>query len=1728
MFNKFKRFVALLLVASMMYSMVGMDAYVIYAVGLDEEPAQVAEPLTMEEAADEALAPAEEPAEEEPQTPVEEPPAVNPEQPTVEPEQPAVNPEQPVVEPEQPAVEPEQPVVEPEQPAVEPEQPAVEPTQPVVETPAAPIPVVPPAEIKKFSVNLKISEGGKITYNNQQYAGGRLYTRVDEIENSKEFVFDVNPDDGYVVKEVKANEVVLTPNGTQYKMAVDEAKLITVMFEKLPEAVPAEPQVEVPQTENPSTEKPVNEEPKEDENKPEEPVTDVPKEDVVHEVTGGNYTVAVKGNPITITGKTGENHIWVAEPSGVSITGDGNIIEVTGIQTGKVTLTHFYTISLEGSDLIQDKVNEVLNKTTYVETITVDVVEAIEEEPVVEEPSTETTIEVDGGSYNIAVGDEALIINGQEGTDHAWVTDSNLITLTTDGNKASIVGSTPGTANLTHTYKLEETEVEATQPLTGSEPAADSSNGASVDGENNAVVANQVPLVEKQMVTYVETITVVVIEQVKPAAVLTVQTASGVIITVSAPDGLLPDGVTLEAAPVESAKSAVESEISDDKEIVDIQAFDIILKDKDGNLIENLNDSLNVTFALPTVEGDRLEAFYVPDGQTSAEFLNGTNDSNAVDFGTDHFSIYAFAVLNSTDKEKIITFDVTKPNTAKIIVDGQVIDSPQYKLGDEEKVTFSVEPLEGYAIESIKVGDISLDISTGTTLTDIKKDTTVYIVTKEPTIHTVTVNYVYASTGSTGLGGTIAAAPYVATLKENDVFAIPSPTITGYTADKAEIKGTLGTTDYTETVIYNPSKVEYKVSHWFEGLNGQYIKDASLEETFEGSTGDDTLAVAVTKEGFKPQPFTQSTIAADGSTEIRIKYDRETHFVYYLTDGGSYIQSFEAKYGQTVNFVNSCTRDGYTFDGWYTDPGLEKKAEASVIMGTNDINLYAKWSAKQVDYTVIYWKEKPVAGENVGYDYDSSVTKKAEAGKSLTPDNSFKPTDIKGFEFNHADSVTIAGDGSSIVNVYYDRKDVTLTFKVYNNGWKTVYTIQRKYEQSVMDIWPSGVYANYNWHASYTGNTAAGEWYVSLEKMPSEDTSFYGESPGSKNYEIYYCLENLDQTVSGQKDYQGIKYNYNIGNPIKFSYGSGANISGVDKYPITGFTYKTYTDFNNYKAYLYYSRNSYTISFNSKGGSSAPASTQVKFEASVPRPSTQPTKTGYKFGGWYSNEDCAGAEFDFGKMPANNVILYAKWIPEQYNISFDLNYDGGMTTAVSVDYNNKINNDDILMPGRNGFAFGGWYTNKEGAGQRYDFGKPVTGSVTLYAKWSATQTSYTVKYLLEGTNDELFSPKTVTNQMVGATVTEEGKPDSNNQYVPKQTSQSKILEASGNEFIFYYVPFQSLSYTVYYVYKDSSGNETELGTSITKTTNQTTVTESAKAFAGYTPNGYQITKNLSSSADNNITFYYTPNQQAVYSVTEYLQLINGSYEAKTSQQFQGALGQTVTAQSNTYPGHTINPKKSTFSGTVQVNGNLKLELYYDLNHYTINYDANGGTGAMSSQEVIYHSNVAVLENAFAPPQNKSFAGWNDKVDGSGTDYKKDDIILGIENNITFYAQWKENAKYSITFEAGDHGTLNGTTSFNNIYDGSIFGDAVTVPMPVANTGYEFVEWKQALPDVNSKVTVSATYVAQWKAIPNNVGVVGYNGKYDGQSHGVVVTPSVDGATIWYATKGNATGDDWST
>ncbi|MGX8774763.1 MAG: InlB B-repeat-containing protein, partial [Bacillota bacterium] len=189
-----------------------------------------------------------------------------------------------------------------------------------------------------------------------------------------------------------------------------------------------------------------------------------------------------------------------------------------------------------------------------------------------------------------------------------------------------------------------------------------------------------------------------------------------------------------------------------------------------------------------------------------------------------------------------------------------------------------------------------------------------------------------------------------------------------------------------------------------------------------------------------------------------------SHFEFYLKERGRYWLTFDPNKGGSNDSVTYTppqliygnetvtvkpedpVRAGYRFLGWHTrasgnggqwwsrtdDPSVNR------FGGTinRDTKLYARWQGIETSYYVVFWKQ---SADGESYDYDTSEERTAVTGDTVTTTNADRNKGGRtnseyGYYFtynqNESDaSAIVEANGSTVLNVYYDRRPITYTFE---------------------------------------------------------------------------------------------------------------------------------------------------------------------------------------------------------------------------------------------------------------------------------------------------------------------------------------------------------------------------------------------------------------------------------------------------------------------------------------------------------------------------------------------------------------------------------------------------------------------------------------------------------------------------------------------------------------------------
>ncbi|MFV0399945.1 MAG: InlB B-repeat-containing protein [Oscillospiraceae bacterium] len=242
-------------------------------------------------------------------------------------------------------------------------------------------------------------------------------------------------------------------------------------------------------------------------------------------------------------------------------------------------------------------------------------------------------------------------------------------------------------------------------------------------------------------------------------------------------------------------------------------------------------------------------------------------------------------------------------------------------------------------------------------------------------------------------------------------------------------------------------------------------------------------------------------------------------------------------------------------------------------------------------------------------------------------------------------------------------------------------------------------------------------WDFSKDKMPKEDMDLYAKWDKLPTCTVTFDPKNGGNTWSEQiakgatldepsaptrEDYQFLGW---------YQYDDDDDHDDCDKWKFNTKVQK------NIKLHAHWEKlPTYTVTFDTKGGSSDPANQYLKEGEKVTKPA-DPTKDGSTFDGWYWKDGKNSKKWDFDTRVCKNIDLYAKWTEiKTFTVSF--NADGGTPAPGSQTVSKG---DKLTVPSemtKEGYRFFGWYQKYHNNWRdEWDFSDPVESDMVLYAKW---------------------------------------------------------------------------------------------------------------------------------------------------------------------------------------------------------------------------------------------------------------------------------------------------------------------------------------------------------------------------------------------------------------------------
>ena len=702
----------------------------------------------------------------------------------------------------------------------------------------------------------------------------------------------------------------------------------------------------------------------------------------------------------------------------------------------------------------------------------------------------------------------------------------------------------------------------------------------------------------------------------------------------------------------------------------------------------------------------------------------------------------------------------------------------------------------------------------------------------------------------------------------------------------------------------------------------------------------------------------------------------------------------------------------------------------------------------------------------------------------------------------------IKGDGTTVFNVYYDR--AALTFNFYSTNSYTSDNLLRTYTglyEHDFGGYPQFSSSGYCW--KYYDTNVSKTYILTDGTAPSvfkpfllcsETWNIYADDVTTYTYnpEIRYMLQDLDGSYyvfrtgtlgcNGTTSSSSYETMY-IGGYEFFGFtGVGYNertnsTSGSYYHTFTASDDKDAYVFNaynivNYGTYIYYQRNQWKLDFYSNGTKLTDLSDTVYFDKPLsgyqPSASYVPANApvGHYFTGWYKDPECT-EPFDWsGKMPNNDMAVYAGWSTEWYRVVFQAYNEnvpesaiivrgGNQALSFCMEYGKKIGagslaNLECSIPG---YTFGGWFYDEE-CTMPFSFDTEIGPNLP---DASHNKMDMTYKDWSDSDRQGTYSYNTVNSQ---------------NQLVPQSGSWSDVSDAThDNSGVRGYLKLYGLwrkkvagaagISVIYDAIEDKGIIRAPYPAEVVKP-DPLVYTDGAVAFGRYaaTP----INADGEDDEDRQFLYWEIKDKQGnvlykvypgqpfpinidwaeevnAYTITWEYKKPDGSPTSDTTKVAEGTMPHHSNPSS-----YQIGDKNYVFTGwqpeLVYATENATYTAQYEEReavHFTVTFVHNGTTETQQVVEGAYPTVPASV----SVPSGKRFIGWY-MNDGTTLMSNEQVASTAITAATTFSAQY-EDAGYTVTFDAngGYFAADNSTTKvYQNVEAGTKLSDLFPSANPV--------------------------------------------------------------------------------
>ncbi len=589
------------------------------------------------------------------------------------------------------------------------------------------------------------------------------------------------------------------------------------------------------------------------------------------------------------------------------------------------------------------------------------------------------------------------------------------------------------------------------------------------------------------------------------------------------------------------------------------------------------------------------------------------------------------------------------------------------------------------------------------------------------------------------------------TVKTAQTITIPKNTFTraGYTFTGWELADGTGASYKDEAEIVMPASEEsYLVAIWTANDN-TIIFDANggsgeaVEQHIKTDENKPLIACSYTRKGYKFIGWSRTKdggvnyldgagyqMDASATTTLYAVWEIVNYDITYELSGAENSSSNPTSYNISSGTIvlEAPSKAGYTFDGWFLDELATQPITQIDSTRLEAITLYAKFT---VNTNKLHFNPMGASGEMATLD--------VQTGKIVTlPSCTFtKPgyyfvgwsTENGGdVSYFASSSYEMGTEAEYTLYAVWDKAVYTISYET-NGGTNSTLNPSEYHIESAEIILKSPTKAGYTfggWYSESTMTTdkvekisagSTGNITLYARWIANTNTLHFNANGGTGAMNDVKLQTGEEMKALPSATFEKVGYNFAgwaltpNGSSI---YANGASFEMGTDAEMT--LYAVWTDF------------SYTISYNLDGGinnQQNPSGYGVETNTIT---LASPTKAGYTFMGWYSEDSLENKITQIPKGSTGNIVLYASWEANENTIIFNPNGATGSMSSI------KLKTGESIKLPRNtfkkeGHTFKGWATTANGAvayadGSAYVMG---TGSTyTLYAVWQAN--SYVVTY----------------------------------------------------------------------------------------------------------------------------------------------------------------------------------------------------------------------------------------------------------------------------------------------------------------------------------------------------------------------------------------------------------------